>query len=274
MCLPFFLCHLQQFLLATSKFHRYLLPIPKWGDGHQTQGRLNHSVRNRPPVLPGTPTAPSAHWKEQPFSSQLILIASPPSTKSFQAVVRGLILWMCQLSRLHSSGEASTQPQHNSTINLEYRGTQLYSQMMGVDKGYWRGIISQSTPMTSPYPCSTSPPFFLAWFSTSLCILVWPVTTEKSECYGISSEPGAGDSFLLAMTAMEKPSCRQFSLKILFKAALRKIKIYFFPEHTPWIRCRESSIRSQTLVSNIRHLYSNYNHSDPMCLGFNYLELE
>lgn len=40
------------------------------------------------------------------------------------------------------------------------------------------------------------------------------------------------------------------------------------------MRCKKVKQKSQTLVSTVRHLYSNYNHDDRMCLGFCYLELE
>lgn len=81
-----------------QKFYHHLLPIPKWGDGHQTPGRLNHSMRIHPCWL-------GLQWPHQHTerTALFLLINSccqPPSTKSFQALVRGLILWMCQLSSL------------------------------------------------------------------------------------------------------------------------------------------------------------------------------
>lgn len=51
-------------------------------------------------VLAGVSNSRISTPRGQHFSSQLILVASPPSSKSFQALVRGLILWMCQLSGL------------------------------------------------------------------------------------------------------------------------------------------------------------------------------
>lgn len=40
---------------------------------------------------------------------------------------------------LHSSGEASPQLEHIPTINLEDRGPQLYSQMVGQTEGVGEG---------------------------------------------------------------------------------------------------------------------------------------
>lgn len=59
----------------------------------------------------------------QHFSPQLILVASPPSSKSFQALVRGLILWLCQLSTLCTAqGRPLPRPSTFLSLTLSTEG--------------------------------------------------------------------------------------------------------------------------------------------------------
>lgn len=94
---------------------------------------------------------------------------------------------------------------------------------------------------------------------------------EKSAGLGTSSKPKAPGLPSLCQYCNEKAFLQTIMFfYFYFLTSIKEIETVFFPKHSPLMRCQKVKQKSQTLVSNIRRLYSNYN--DPMCLGFHYLE--
>lgn len=104
----------------------------------------------------------------------------------------------------------------------------------------------------------------------SLCPRMTNGQRKVSRPWNLKQAESSGLAFSLPILQWQSIPADNYVFYFYFLTSIKEIETVFFPKHSPLMRCQKVKQKSQTLVSNIRHLYSNYN--DPMCLGFHYLE--